>query len=86
VSNAYAVAMPAERRTAATSLRASTMQFGYLIGASAAGAALALGGYAAVGAVMASLFLGAGLLLLPLRAPAPLGRPRALFALHRTHG
>jgi predicted MFS family arabinose efflux permease len=76
VSSAYALSMPAERRAAATSLRASTMQFGYFIGSSAAGAALAVGGYGAVGVVMASLFLGAAAVLLPTRRavaarPAP---------------
>jgi len=65
VSSAYAVSTPAERRGAATRLRASTMQFGYFIGASAGGAALAIGGYRALGLVMASLFLFAAVALLP---------------------
>jgi predicted MFS family arabinose efflux permease len=67
VSSAYAISMPAERRAAATSLRASTMQFGYFVGSSAGGAALAAGGYRAVGVVMASLFLAAAAALLPRR-------------------
>lgn len=65
VSSAYAISMPVERRTAATSLRASTMQFGYFVGSSAGGAALAAGGYRAVGVVMASLFLASAAVLLP---------------------
>lgn len=67
VSSAYAISMPADRRAAATSLRASTMQFGYFVGSSAGGAALAAGGYSAVGVVMASLFLAAAAALLPRR-------------------
>jgi predicted MFS family arabinose efflux permease len=67
VSSAYAISMPAERRAAATSLRAATMQFGYFLGSSAGGAALAAGGYRTVGLVMASLFLAAATALLPKR-------------------
>lgn len=67
VSSAYAISMPAERRAAATSLRASTMQFGYFVGSSAGGAALAAGGYRALGVVMALLFLAAAAALLPTR-------------------
>lgn len=77
VSSAYAVSMPAGRRAAATSLRASTMQFGYFIGSSAGGAALAGGGYRALGLVMGSLFLAAAVALLGTRgalaSPAPVG-------------
>jgi hypothetical protein len=36
--------MPAERRAAATSLRAAAMQFGYFVGVRACGAAIAAGG------------------------------------------
>lgn len=79
VSSAYAVSLPADRRPAATSLRASTMQFGYFIGSSAGGAALALGGYRAVGVVMASLFLAAAAVLVPLRR-AVTARPAASAA------
>ncbi len=35
------------------------MQFGYFVGSIAGGAALALGGYSALGAAMGLLFLGA---------------------------
>jgi predicted MFS family arabinose efflux permease len=75
VSSAYAVSMPAERRAAATSLRAATMQFGYFVGSSAGGAALAIGGYRALGAVMGSLFLAAAVVLLPTRRGVPAAAP-----------
>ena len=65
ISSAYAVSLPAERRAAATSLRASTMQFGYFIGSSTGGAALAVGGFPALGVVMGLLFLAAAAALLP---------------------
>ena len=42
-----------------TSLRAATMQFGYFAGSIAGGAALAVGGYGALGATMGLFFLGA---------------------------
>jgi MFS transporter, DHA1 family, inner membrane transport protein len=65
VSSAYAVSLPAPQRAGATSLRASTMQFGYFIGSSVGGAALAVGGYPALGLVMASLFAAASVALVP---------------------
>ena len=57
VSSAFAVAMPLGRRGAVTSLRASTMQFGYVVGSSLGGLAVAVGGYRALGATTATLFL-----------------------------
>jgi len=57
VSSAFAVAMPLSRRSAVTSLRASTMQFGYVVGSSLGGVAVAVGGYKALGATTATLFL-----------------------------
>ena len=57
VSSAFAVAMPLGRRGAVTSLRASTMQFGYVVGSSLGGVAVAVGGYQALGATTATLFL-----------------------------
>ena len=44
-------------------MRAASMQFGYFTGSLAAGAALALGGYAAFGATIGALFLSAALVL-----------------------
>ena len=63
ISSAYAVSLPVERRGAATSLRAATMQFGYFLGSSLGGVALAAGGYRALGAVMGGMFLAGALLL-----------------------
>ncbi len=63
VSSAYAVSLPVERRGAATSLRAATMQFGYFLGSSLGGVALAAGGYRALGVVMGGMFLAGALLL-----------------------
>jgi predicted MFS family arabinose efflux permease len=48
-----------EQKLAVTSIRAAATQFGYLLGAGAAGAALAAGGYAPLGAVQATLFVAA---------------------------
>jgi predicted MFS family arabinose efflux permease len=48
-----------EHKLAVTSIRAAATQFGYLLGAGAAGAALAAGGYAALGAAQATLFVAA---------------------------
>ena len=55
------------------------MQFGYFAGSIAGGAALALGGYSALGATMGLLFLGAAALA---RRPRPAhARPPAGSAL-----
>jgi predicted MFS family arabinose efflux permease len=59
IASAFALATAPELRLAVTSLRAATMQFGYFAGSIAGGAALALGGYSALGATMGLLFLGA---------------------------
>jgi DHA1 family inner membrane transport protein len=48
-----------EHKLAVTSIRAAATQFGYLLGTGAAGAALATGGYAALGAAQATLFVAA---------------------------
>lgn len=63
VSSAFAVAMPLARRGAVTSLRASTMQFGYVVGSSLGGIAVAVGGYRALGATTATLFLSGAVCL-----------------------
>jgi predicted MFS family arabinose efflux permease len=56
----FALFVTPERRLAVMGLRASTGQFGYLLGAGFGGAALALGGYALLGGMLATLFaLGA---------------------------
>jgi len=63
VASAFALSMPPEIRPTVTALRAATMQFGYFVGSSAGGIALAVGGYGAVGATMATLFLAAAAIL-----------------------
>ena len=63
VSSAYGLAAPPETRVGAMAMRAASMQFGYFAGSFAAGTALALGGYAALGAVIGLLFVGAGIVL-----------------------
>lgn len=59
VASAFALATPPDLRLTVTSLRASTMQFGYFGGSIAGGGALAIGGYTALGAAMGLFFLGA---------------------------
>jgi DHA1 family inner membrane transport protein len=63
LSGAFGLAAPPELRPGATAMRAASMQFGYFTGSLAAGAALALGGYAAFGATTGALFLSAALVL-----------------------
>ena len=50
---------PEALRTAVMSVRGAAMQFGFLIGGALGGAALAVGGYGAVGAAVAILFVAA---------------------------
>ena len=47
------------------SLRAAANQFGYLVGAAVGGAALAVGGFGALGVVLAALFAAAVVIHLP---------------------
>ena len=75
VASSFALATAPEIRPAVTALRAATMQFGYFVGSIAGGAALALGGYGALGGTMAGLFLGAAALLA--RRPASRSAPAA---------
>ena len=63
LSSAFGLAAPPELRPGAMALRAASMQFGYFTGSLAAGAALAWGGYAALGATTSILFLSAALVL-----------------------
>jgi hypothetical protein len=57
LGNAYGLSAPAEQRLAAMAARAAANRFGALVGAAAAGSALAAGGYAVFGGVLAGLFL-----------------------------
>ena len=59
VASAFGLATTPELRPAVMALRAATMQFGYFAGSIAGGAALAVGGYSALGATMGALFLAA---------------------------
>jgi DHA1 family inner membrane transport protein len=66
-----------DHKLAVTSIRAAATQFGYLLGAGAAGAALAAGGYAALGVTQAALFVAAAVphVLIALSARARGARP-----------
>ena len=97
VASSFALAAPPEIRPAATSLRAATMQFGYFVGSIAGGSALAGGGYAALGATMSVLLLGAAATLalrptsrrvvdVEARGPARARSRAALPALYRAQG
>jgi len=89
VSNAFALAAPAEVRPALTSLRAATMQFGYLIGSVVSGGALAFGGYGALGVAMGALFAGCAATLAwrPRRRTQSAERlPTAIPALYGSQG
>jgi predicted MFS family arabinose efflux permease len=84
VSSAHGLATSPEVRPAAMAMRAASMQFGYFVGSFAAGAALGVGGYAAFGAVIGLLFVGAGLAL---ATPPRLRRPAcSLPAICRAQG
>ena len=54
--SAFALYVGPERRLAVMGVRASTAQLGYLLGGAAGGAALAVGGYPALGLTLAALF------------------------------
>ena len=62
LSSAFGLTAPPDVRPAAMAMRAASMQFGYFAGSLIAGAALALGGYPALGASVGALFLGAAVL------------------------
>ena len=57
-------------KVAVMSLRAAANQFGYLLGAGAGGLALAVGGFAALGAMLSAMFVTAALIHLPARVRA----------------
>ena len=72
VSSAAGLAAPADLRPAVMGARAASMQFGYFAGSLAAGAALASGGYAALGLVVSVAFVAAaGVLMPPPRVSCP---------------
>ena len=59
ISSAFGLAAPPELRPGAMAMRAASMQFGYFSGSFVAGAALALGGYPALGSTIGLFFLAA---------------------------
>jgi DHA1 family inner membrane transport protein len=63
LSSAFGLSLPPEFRPGAMAMRAASMQFGYFTGSLAAGTALAIGGYPALGATMGALLLAAALVL-----------------------
>jgi len=62
VASALGMDSAPEDKVAVMSLRAAANSFGHLLGAAAGGAALELGGFTALGAVLAALFLAAALI------------------------
>ena len=63
LSSAFGLAAPPQFRPGAMAMRAASMQLGYFTGSLTAGAALAWGGYTALGATSCALFLSAALVL-----------------------
>jgi DHA1 family inner membrane transport protein len=55
-ASAFGLRVAPRHRVAVMSIRAAATQFGYLLGAAIGGAALAVGGYAGMGAVLSALF------------------------------
>jgi MFS transporter, DHA1 family, inner membrane transport protein len=77
ISSAFGLAASAELRPGAMAMRAASMQFGYFTGSLAAGAALALGGYPALGSAVGALFLASAASLAAGRARAAVDRADA---------
>lgn len=71
VASALGMDTASEDRVAVMSLRAAANQFGYLLGAALGGLAIAVGGFALLGVVLAALFLGAAVIHMPIVARAP---------------
>lgn len=70
--SAFGLEAAPDRRLAVMGVRAAALQFGYLTGAALGGAALALGGYPALGGLLAALFASAAVPYLLLVRP-PVG-------------
>jgi predicted MFS family arabinose efflux permease len=71
VTSSFALSTPPHLRPTVTSLRASTMQLGYLVGSIVGGAALAAGGYDALGLAMGLCFGAAAASLVQSCAATP---------------
>jgi predicted MFS family arabinose efflux permease len=67
IGNAFGLRAAPEHRLAVTGLRSASTQFGYFLGAAAAGAGLQAGGYAGLGAALGAFFLASGVVQLELR-------------------
>ena len=63
-----------EDKLAVMAMRAAANQFGYLVGAAAGGAALAVGGFPGLGVVLAAMFAAAAAIHAPALAPGRLAR------------
>lgn len=79
-SSTFGLSIAAEFRQAAMAMRAATMQFGYFTGSFAAGVALGIGGYPALGATIGALFLSSGIVL---RSSSARGEEATARLLHR---
>jgi DHA1 family inner membrane transport protein len=66
IGNAFGLRAAPERRLTVMGVRAATTQFGYFLGAAAAGGALQLGGYAGLGIALGALFLASAVVQLEL--------------------
>jgi MFS transporter, DHA1 family, inner membrane transport protein len=71
IASAFGMDTAPEDKLAVMSMRAAANQFGYLLGAAAGGLALALGGFAGLGATLAAMFAAAVFAHLPFRLPVP---------------
>jgi DHA1 family inner membrane transport protein len=69
-----------EDRVAVMSMRAAANQFGYLLGAGAGGVALTLGGFPALGFILAGLFAAAAVIHTPLLVRTPACVPQEAAA------
>jgi DHA1 family inner membrane transport protein len=90
ISSAFGLAASPEIRPGAMATRAATMQLGYFVGSFLAGAALAVGGYSALGLAVGLLSLAAAAVI-AVRSQGPAARRpgaaiRLLPALYRARG
>ena len=63
IANVVGLDVAPERRLAVMAIRAFAVQVGYFVGAGAAGAALTIGGYPALGTVLGMFFFAASITL-----------------------
>jgi len=65
LASSFVLEIPEQARLRASGARAAAMQFGYLLGAAVAGAAIAVGGFRAMGVALAALLIAAATPHLP---------------------